>query len=210
MATEEQFLEIQIATYLAEVALTHRPPQMRRAFASDVAQVCAFLQAPMQPITVEVLRKFFQTQAYSVLHLALSINHEHLDSIGKRGKRRTILLDYQRQVQHLQAHLKRIADKHGLLFRSEKNGCGGPLCNPSLHERWDQSCSRKGVACTLHQCRHTHATESVKGGISFPTMCKRQEQKNLQTTLRSAEQSDKAACAEMRSWRSLQLHRTSR
>jgi len=52
-----------------------------------------------------------------------------------------------------------------------------------------------------HQFRHTHAIELINGGVSFPTIHKRLGHKNLQTTLRSAEQSDATADAELRAWR---------
>lgn len=54
------------------------------------------------------------------------------------------------------------------------------------------------MACTLHQLRHTHATELVNDGVSLATIRKRLGHKNLQTTLRYAEQSDTAADAELR------------
>ena len=62
-------------------------------------------------------------------------------------------------------------------------------------------CARAGVSCTLHQLRHTHATELVNGGVSLATIRKRLGHKNLQTTLRYAEQSDATADAELRAWR---------
>ena len=58
-----------------------------------------------------------------------------------------------------------------------------------------------GVACTLHQLRHAHATELVNNGVSLTTSRKRLGHKNLQTTLRYAAQSDVTADEEMRAWR---------
>ena len=49
--------------------------------------------------------------------------------------------------------------------------------------------------------RHTHATELVNGGVSLATIRRRLGHKNLQTTLRYAEQSDATADAELRAWR---------
>jgi hypothetical protein len=51
------------------------------------------------------------------------------------------------------------------------------------------------------QLRHSHATELVNGGVSLATIRRRLGHKNLQTTLRYAEQSDATADAEMRAWR---------
>jgi len=139
--------------------------------------------------------------------LDLSLDNEHLTVVGKGGKRRTVLLDDPRLVKLLRAYLKRMGYKHGPLFRAEKNGRGGPLRYQSMQERWDHYCSQAGVACTLHQLRHTHATELINGGVSLPTIRKRLGHKNLQTTLRYAEQSDGTADAEVRAWRRQQhLH----
>lgn len=141
--------------------------------------------------------------------LDLTLDNEHLTVVGKGSKKRTILLDDPRLVQGFRAYLKRTAYKHGPLFRAAKNGQGGPLRYQSIQERWDQYCEQAGVACTLHQLRHTHATELINGGVSLPTIRKRLGHKNLQTTLRYAEQSDQTADAEVRAWRR-QQHPSSR
>ncbi len=287
MVTEEQSLEIQVSTFLADLAHANHSPQTRRAYASDLAQLCAFHQGPLQTITAEVLRKFFETHAHLrpatrarkqaavarfltwaeqqelltanpmrkiervkldppqprgverdqierifkaipashlrdrfffrllaetglrvseglslyVEDLDLSLDNEHLTVVGKGGKRRTILLDDPRLVQQLRAYLKRMGYQHGPLFRAEKNGRGGPLRYQSMQERWDRYCSQAGVACTLHQLRHSHATELINGGVSLPTIRKRLGHKNLQTTLRYAEQADSIADGEIRTWR---------
>ena len=57
------------------------------------------------------------------------------------------------------------------------------------------------MSCTLHRLRHTHAIELVNGGVGLATIRKRLGHKNLQTTLRYAEQSDTTADAEVRAWR---------
>jgi integrase/recombinase XerD len=287
MVTEEQSLEVQVATFLADLVHANHSPQTRRAYASDLVQLCAFHQGPIQTITAEVLRKFFETHTHLrpatrarkqaavarfltwaeqqelltmnpmrridrvkldpppprgversqierilkaipaehlrdrlffrllaetglrvseglslyVEDLDLSLDNEHLTVVGKGGKRRTILLDDSRLVQQLRAYLKRMGYQHGPLFRAEKNGRGGPLRYQSMQERWDRYCSQAGVACTLHQLRHSHATELINGGVSLPTIRKRLGHKNLQTTLRYAEQSDGTADAEVRAWR---------
>jgi len=91
--------------------------------------------------------------------------------------------------------------RHGPIFRAEKNGRGGPLRYQSAQERWQRYCGRAGVVCTLHQLRHAHATELVNDGVSLSTSRKRLGHKNLQTTLRYAEQLDETADAEIRRWR---------
>lgn len=133
--------------------------------------------------------------------LALAADDEHLSVLGKGGHRRTVLLDDANLVRQLQAYLKQTGYRHGPLFRAEKNGRGGPLRYQSVQERWARYCVQAGVSCTLHQLRHTHATELVNGGVGLATIRKRLGHKNLQTTLRYAEQSDATADAEVRAWR---------
>ena len=283
----EQPLDKLVAIFLTDMAHANRSLHTRRAYATDLAQLCRYHQGTVQTITAEVLRNFFEihlhlspatrarkqaavacflTWAYQhdlldsnpmlkiervqldpsqprsverdqverilkaipakcqrdqlffrllletglriseglslyVEDLDLSLDNEHLTIVGKRGKRRTILLDDPHLVQQLRAYLKRMGYKHGLLFRAEKNGRGGPLRYQSMQERWDRYRMQAGVACTPHQLRHTHATELINGGVSLPTIRKRLGHKNLQTTLRYAEQSDKTGDAEIRAWR---------
>jgi site-specific recombinase XerD len=287
MATEEQSLESLVTVFLADLAHSNHSPQTCRAYATNLAQFCAFHQGSVQTITAEILRNFFalhfhllpatrarkqaavarfltwveqqdlldsnpmrkidrvkleppqprgikRDQIECILKaipaerlrdrlffrlltetglrvseglslyvedLDLSPDNEHLTVVGKGNKRRTILLDDPRLVQQLRVYLKRMGYKHGPLFRAEKNGRGGPLRYQSMQERWDRYCVQAGVTCTLHQLRHSHATELINGGVSLPTIRKRLGHKNLQTTLRYAEQSDEIADSEVRSWR---------
>ncbi len=287
MATEEQSLESLAAVFIADLAHTNHSPQTLRAYAADLAQLCAFHQGPVNMVTAEVLRVFFGRHAHLrpatrarkqaavarfltwaeqqdlldsnpmrkidrvkldppqprgiergqierilktipakcsrdqlffrllaetglrvseglslyVEDLDLSLDNEHLTVTGKGGKRRTILLDDPHLVQQLRAYLKRTSYKHGPLFRAEKNGRGGSLRYQSMQERWDHYCVQAGVVCTLHQLRHSHATELINGGVSLPTIRKRLGHKNLQTTLRYAEQADETADTEVRTWR---------
>ncbi|WP_339098384.1 tyrosine-type recombinase/integrase (plasmid) [Deinococcus sp. VB142] len=82
-----------------------------------------------------------------------------------------------------------------------KNGRGGPLRYQSVQERWQGYAGRADMACTLHQLRHSHATELVNGGVSLATIRKRLGHQHIQTTLRYAEVSDSTADAELRRWR---------
>src|SRR6266516_121872 len=283
----EQPLEKLVAVFLGDLTHANRSPHTRHAYATDLAQLCAFYPGPVNAMTAEVLRNFFHLHLHlssgprerkqaavarfltwahqhelldsnhmlkiervkpdppqprgierdqiecilSVLptdcqrdrlffrllletglrvseglslyveDLDLSLDNEHLTVVGKGGKRRTVLLDDPRLVQQLRAYLKRMGYKHGPLFRAEKNGRGGPLRYQSMQERWDHYCSQAGVACTLHQLRHSHATGLIHGGVSLPTIRKRLGPKNLQTTLRYAEQADETADTEIRAWR---------
>lgn len=133
--------------------------------------------------------------------LDLTADDEHLRVKGKGGRHRTLLLDDPALVRQLRTYLRKHGYQHGPLFRAAKNGTGRPLAYQSIQERWAGYCRKAGMVCTLHQLRHTHATELVNDGVSLATILKRLGHKNLQTTLRYAEQSDAAADAELRQWR---------
>jgi integrase len=98
-------------------------------------------------------------------------------------------------------YLKQTGYQHGLLFRAEKNGDGGPLRYQSVQARWAAYGRIAGITCTLHQLRHSHATDLVNDGVSLATIRKRLGHRTIQTTLRYAEQSDAAADAELRARR---------
>lgn len=133
--------------------------------------------------------------------LDLTTDDEHVTVIGKGSLRRTVLLDDPRLVTDLRAYLRHTGYRHGPVFRAERNGSGGPIRYQSVQARWQQYCAAAGVACTLHQLRHAHATELVNAGVSLATIRKRLGHKNLQTTLRYAELSDETADDELRAWR---------
>ena len=121
--------------------------------------------------------------------------------IGKGGRRRTILLDDTALVTLLKRYIQQQGYQHGALFRAHKNYRGGALRYQSVQEKWASYYRQAGIACTLHQLRHAHATELVNDGVSLATIRKRLGHKHIQTTLRYAQQSDAAADAEMRAWR---------
>ncbi len=139
--------------------------------------------------------------ALHIEDLELAQDDERIYVLGKGNRRRTVLLDDPVLVKQLRAYLKATGYKHGALFRAEKNGRGGPIRYQSVQELWAGYCRKAGVECTLHQLRHSHATELVNGGVGLETIRKRLGHKNMQTTLRYAEQSDAVADAEMRAWR---------
>ena len=90
--TEEQSLESLVAIFLADLAHANHSPHTCRAYATDLAQLCAFHQGPVQTITAEVLRTFFgiharlrpasraRKQAAVARFLTWAEQHELLDS----------------------------------------------------------------------------------------------------------------------------------
>lgn len=133
--------------------------------------------------------------------LSLTLDDERLSVLGKGGKRRTVLLDDRALVKQLKAYLKEAGYRNGPLFRAVKNGTGGRITYQSFYELWQKYCEQAGLTISLHQLRHSHATELVNAGVSLTTIRKRLGHSNMQTTLRYAEQSDQAADAELRAFR---------
>lgn len=183
------------------------PPKVRALKRSDIEKILA--QIPAQQLRDRLLFRLLletglrvgEALTLYIEDLDMTPDDEHLQVQGKGGKRRTILLDDPYLVKLLQTYLKRTAYQHGPLFRAHKNGRGGPLRYQSVHHRWKIYCERANIHCTLHQLRHTHATELVNDGVSLATIRKRLGHKNIQTTLRYAEQTDDTADAELRAWR---------
>lgn len=131
----------------------------------------------------------------------LTRDNEHVVVTGKGGRQRIVLLDDRRLVKELRAFLKLTGYQNGPLFRASKNGRGGTMRYQSIQVRWIRYCDEAGVKCTIHQLRHSHATEMVNGGVSLGTIRKRLGHRSIQTTLLYAETSDTTADAEIRAWR---------
>ncbi|MGE6955058.1 tyrosine-type recombinase/integrase, partial [Staphylococcus capitis] len=139
--------------------------------------------------------------AVHVEDLTLTPDDEHVTVHGKGGRSRTILLDDPALVVLLRRYLRVTGYTRGPLFRAAKNHVGGPLRYASAQELWAKYNAAAGEDISLHQLRHTHATELVNGGVSLQTIRKRRGQSKIQTTLEYAEHSDRAADDELRRWR---------
>jgi site-specific recombinase XerD len=133
--------------------------------------------------------------------LDLTPDDERMTVLGKGKRRRTILLDDPALVNLLKRYLRKHRYQHGPLFRAHKNSRGGPISYQAAQQLWAKYCKQVGVTCSLHQLRHAHATELINDGVSLATIRKRLGHKNMQTTLRYAEQSDEVADAELRARR---------
>jgi len=127
---------------------------------------------------------------------------EHFSVVGKGQKRRTIFLDDTALVVMLKKYLQTTGYQYGHLFRAEKNAKDASLGYDALERLWSKYCERAEVeGVTLHQLRHSHATELVNAGASLSTIRKRLGHAHMQTTLRYAEQTDRAADDELRAIR---------
>ncbi len=133
--------------------------------------------------------------------LDLTTDDEHVTVVGKGGHQRTVLLDDPKLVRQLRGYLKEKGYARGPLFRAEINGDGGCLRYQSARELWVGYCRKAGVEITLHQLRHTHATELVNDDVPLETIRRRLGHRSIQTTLRYAEQSDRTTDDQIRAWR---------
>jgi len=95
-----------------------------------------------------------------------------------------VLLDDPVLVVRLRKYLENLDYTRGPLFQANRNGRGGALRYQSVQSRWQVYAEGAGIPCTLHQLRHSHATELVNGGVSLATIRKRLDHQHLQTTLR--------------------------
>lgn len=183
------------------------PPHPRGLRRDDIERIFAVIPTRQTRDTL-LFRLVFETglrisEALNIHldDLDLARGDEHLTVLGKGEQRRTVLLDDPRLVNALRKYLRSVDYEHGPLFQAQKNGRGGPLRYQSVQERWQAYATSAGVACTLHQLRHSHATELVNGGVSLGTIRKRLGHRHIQTTLRYAEVSDISADTELRTWR---------
>jgi site-specific recombinase XerD len=193
---------------MAKVARTRLPePEPRGLPAATVAAVFAAIPADRDRdrllfrLVYTTGMRISEALGIHVDDLDLTLDDEHVTVTGKGRRRRTVLLDDPVLVAELRRYLRDRGYRHGPLFRAEKNHRGGPLRYQSAQALWARYCAAAKVTATLHQLRHAHATELVNAGVSLPTIRKRLGHKNLQTTLRYAEQADATADAEIRDWR---------
>jgi site-specific recombinase XerD len=183
------------------------PPVPRGLRTGEVAAIVAAIPAHRRRdrllfrLIAELGLRVGEALTLQVEDVDLTRDDERLSVLGKGGRRRTVLIDGDGLLLQLRVYLRHTGYRHGPLFRAEKNGRGGPLRYQSAHAHWVRYCAAAGVDATLHQLRHTHATELVNAGVSLATIRKRLGHRNLQTTLRYAEQSDAVADAELRAWR---------
>lgn len=83
MATEEPSLETLIATFLTDLAHANHSPQTCRAYATDLAQFCAFHLGSVNTITADMLQNFFSIHSHlrpttrARKQAAMATSHHH-------------------------------------------------------------------------------------------------------------------------------------
>ena len=126
--------------------------------------------------------------ARTLLHVEdlTSPRHDHV--LGKADRRRTILLDDPQHQARLRRYLKSTDTTARAAFRAEKNGTGGAL-SYQLRPSDADTAPKWALTPALHQLERTPPSLSTMASVSR-CILKRLGDKNLQTTLRYAEQRD--------------------
>jgi integrase/recombinase XerD len=199
---------------MLKIERVRRPPRVPRPLSRESIEAVLTTIPTQQRRDRVLFRLLFETGLRIgealLIHLEdldLTRDNERLTVTGKGGQQRTILLDDPRLLKELRAYLKATGYQHGYLFRAIKNGDGEALRYQSIQQRWAMYCNTAEVSCTIHQLRHSHATEMLNGGVSLGTIRKRLGHKSIQTTLLYADKSDASADAELRAWRRQQRKR---
>lgn len=118
--------------------------------------------------------------------LELARDNEKIRVLGKGNRERTVLLAAApRSVRLLRRHLKLQGIESGAIFRGDptRGGSNAPMDYTTARRSWNVYCQAAGVQATLHQLRHTRATELVRGGVPLGTIRKVLGHRNIQSTL---------------------------
>jgi integrase/recombinase XerD len=128
--------------------------------------------------------------ALQVSDVSLAQDDEKLRIFAKGQRERTVLLTAAPEsVRLLRRHFKQSHITSGSVFRGDPRYGGSPL---PLHytvvqKAWQKYCQATGVEATIHQLRHSRATQLIQAGVPVTTVRKHLGHRNLQSTLRYVE-----------------------
>jgi site-specific recombinase XerD len=132
--------------------------------------------------------------------VVLSPGQEHLRVRGKGGSWRQVPLLFEHRCRRLlQAELRAAGKERRPLFRTGAGELRQMGYRAAVY-RWQQLLKAAGLeqaGYTIHQMRHTVATDLVNEGVSVSAVRRLLGHKNLQTTQRYAEMSDTATRREL-------------
>lgn len=125
----------------------------------------------------------------------LRIEAQELRVFGKGQKERTVHLVKTESLRLLKTYIRKHGITEGLLFRpdtaKQRYGVAGkPLTYSVICRAWNRYCEDIGIECTIHQLRHSYATDLINRGVAIEIVGKILGHKNLQTTTRYATLSD--------------------
>jgi site-specific recombinase XerD len=122
--------------------------------------------------------------------VTLAQDDEKIRVFGKGQRERTVMLTAAPQsIRLLRRHLKESHITAGSIFRGDPRYGGSPLPldYTVVQKAWQKYCQAAGVQATIHQLRHSRATQLIQAGVPGTTVRKQMGHRNLQSTLRYAE-----------------------
>lgn len=122
--------------------------------------------------------------------LDLTQDDEKIRVFGKGQRERTVLLvAVPESIRLLRRYLKHSRITAGSLFRGDPRygGSSLPLDYSVLRKACQNHCKQAGVQATIHQLRHSRATQLIQAGVPITTIRKQLGHRNLQSTLLYAE-----------------------
>ncbi len=125
-----------------------------------------------------------------VSDIDLTPDDEKVRVLGKGQRERTVLLTAAPQsVRLLRRHLKLGRIHAGSVFRGDPRygGSALPLDYTTVRHAWQRYCAAAGVTATIHQLRHSRASELVRAGVPLSTVRKVLGHRNIQSTMLYAE-----------------------
>ena len=111
---------------------------------------------------------------------------EQLRVLGKGHRWRTIPLTAAPEtLRLLSRHLRQSGLRSGAVFRAQAQGGGGrqAMDYTTARRAWLRYCQAVELTATMHQLRHTRATELVAAGVPLTTVRKLLGHRSLQSTM---------------------------
>ncbi len=120
----------------------------------------------------------------------LSTDDEKIRVFGKGQRERTVMLTAAPEsIRLLRRHLKQSRITSGSVFRGDPRYGGSPLPleYSVVHYAWQKYCKAAQVQATIHQLRHSRASQLLQAGVPVTTVRKQLGHRHLQSTLLYAE-----------------------
>jgi integrase len=130
----------------------------------------------------------------------LTPDDEKVRVLGKGQRERTVLLVAAPQsVRLLRRHLRLSGIKSGSIFRGDPNRGGTNLAMDytTVRRAWLRYCRKAGIQATIHQLRHSRASQLVRAGVPLATVRKLLGHRSIQTTMLYAEVDDETVKADL-------------
>ena len=125
-----------------------------------------------------------------VTDVDLSTDDEKIRVFGKGHRERTVMLTAAPEsVRLLRRHFKQSHITSGSVFRGDPRygGSSLPLEYSVAHYAWQKYCQNAEIQATIHQLRHSRASQLLQAGVPVTTVRKQLGHRNIQSTLLYAE-----------------------